>query len=154
MKKVILALSMLTIAFSACKKDDNKDVSAEGKLTKENWKLAKVVLSFPPPIGETDFYANLQACEQDNLTLFVKGGSITLDEGATKCDPADAQTVPNSGTWALNTNDTKLSMDITFGGQELKGNFNIVALTDQALSLSLDSTTIVGKTNIMVGFTR
>lgn len=144
---------MLTIAFTACKKDDKTDNSPSGKLTKDQWKLAKVVVTIPL-IGESDVYATLQPCEKDNNTLFVKDGSITLDEGATKCNSGDPQTVPNSGTWALNANDTKLNLDIKVGGNPFKGNFNIVSLTDNNLTLSLDTATIAGNTNVMVGFAK
>ena len=47
-------------------------------------------------------------CTKDDLVTFNANGTITDDEGPTKCDPDDPQTTTD-GTWTL-TDNTKLTI--------------------------------------------
>lgn len=106
----LFLLVALTMAFGACKKDDDKSNSE--KLVDKNWNL--VSLTSDPAINFggvsiTDLYAQLDACNKDDLTIFKTGGTVNYDEGATKCDPSDPQTT--TGIWLLNSDQTIITID-------------------------------------------
>jgi Lipocalin-like domain len=122
--KIVKHLSLLAfvaITTFACKKDeavvDNTTLITTGK-----WKQ----------ISETtagvDTYASFLACEKDNTLAFATTGTATFDEGATKCDPADAQT--ETATWAFSGTDKK-TVVLTQGGFGIT--FTINELTTTSL---------------------
>ena len=57
---------------------------------------------------ETNVYAIMDQCIKDDHTTFMADGSAELDEGATKCDPGDPQTI--SLTWSINQDETQLEV--------------------------------------------
>lgn len=108
--KIVKHLSLLAfvaITTFACKKDavvvtDNTTLITTGK-----WKQTAETTA------GVDTYASFLACEKDNTMAFAATGTATLDEGATKCDPADAQT--ETATWAFSGTDKK-TLVLTQGG--------------------------------------
>jgi hypothetical protein len=88
-------------------------------------------------VAGTDISALLDACDKDNTVTFVSNGTGTADEGPTKCNSADPQTV--SFTWTFGNNETTLqaSAPLFPGGN---GAFTIVTLTDTQLIVSQDIT--------------
>ena len=110
MKKTIsIATLFFIILLAACNKKD-KAVSKTELLTSGTWKLTAVV-SDNDGNGtyETDDFATFSACFTDNIWSFGTSSVATLDEGPTKCDPADPQTEP--GTWQLTQNETYLKIN-------------------------------------------
>jgi hypothetical protein len=111
MKKFSLLLifsALILVAFS-CKKD--KSESNTDKLTGKYWIATAITIDPAINLGGTqisDWYAQMDACEKDNLQKFDKNGIYTFDEGASKCDVADPQTT--TGTWAFNTDETVISV--------------------------------------------
>ena len=107
--KILKSLSLLAfvaITTFACKKDavvvDNTALLTTGK-----WKLTAETTA------GADTYKDYVACEKDNTWAFAAAtGVATLDEGATKCDPTDAQS--ETGTWAFAGTDKK-SVILTVG---------------------------------------
>jgi hypothetical protein len=113
---MIAALAFLTV--SSCKKEDEKTTtptkSKTELLTAKAWKMTAMTINpgiTPVPGGPTitDLFSFLDACEKDNTEKYNTGGTGVTDEGATKCDPADPQTV--NFTWAFASNETKLVFD-------------------------------------------
>lgn len=95
---------------TACKKDDNKPSNTQ-LLTERPWKLT--ALTSDPAIdwfgaSVTNVYAQLPACVKDDISVFKTNGIVNFDEGTSKCDPNDPQTV--SGLWTFNTDETILSV--------------------------------------------
>jgi hypothetical protein len=76
-----------------------------------------------------DVYAQLQACEKDNIVKVQSNGTYTIDEGATKCNAADPQ-IAETGNWTFSNNETKL----TFMGET----FDIISLSATTLTLKQD----------------
>ncbi|MEO8147023.1 MAG: lipocalin family protein [Bacteroidia bacterium] len=106
MTKLILSVvAVAAITFSGCKKDKESNTD---KLTDKNWKMT--ALTVDPPLGGilTDVYAQIQACTQDDLTIFKDDHSVNFDEGASKCDAADPQTT--TGSWAYNSDETVVTV--------------------------------------------
>ncbi|MCY7310903.1 MAG: hypothetical protein LH619_09000, partial [Chitinophagaceae bacterium] len=78
----------------------------------------------------------IPACQKDNITSFIAGGSGSGDEGATKCNAADPQTV--SFTWSFQSGETMLttSSPLIPGGTSGSSTSTIVSLTETQLVLS------------------
>ena len=130
-KTIIACLAIATVTFSGCKKD--KDDSNTDKLTDKNWKVTALTVDPPLNVGGTlvsNVYSQIPACNQNDLTIFKDNGSVTFDEGVTKCDPADPQST--QGTWTWNTNETILS--ITNDGDT--DSYNVSSLSNDAMVAS------------------
>jgi hypothetical protein len=140
MKKIILAVSVLTIAFAACKKD--KTVSAFDHLTTGTWKVSETYLAKDTTVLIDYYVAQMQDCAKDNSYTFNADYSITSDEGATKCDTSVAQKTTD-GTWALADNDKTFSIKnskiLPLSGDV---NMSIVSLDDTYLKLTKDTTIV------------
>jgi len=106
------------IIVTSCKKD-KKDPDPEPtpapapvpetntqKLTGKNFKLTALTVN-PAFFGITDIYAQMSDCDKDDIYRFEVGGVYKEDEGGTKCNSNDPQTV--TGTWTWNTNETVLT---------------------------------------------
>ena len=104
------------IFMSSCSKDEDSPEEVAKTtteyLTAGNWKTTAMTISPGLNFGGveiTDFYAQFEACEKDDLTKFNTDGTITDDEGATKCDPNDPQTT-NDGTWVLSADNSSVTI--------------------------------------------
>jgi len=107
---MLLFVTLLT--FTACKKDEDSPKTAKDYLTAGFWKMTAGTIDPGIDFGGTvitDFYAFLDACEKDDLTRFNADGTITDDEGATKCDPDDPQTTTD-GSWVLSADNKTVTM--------------------------------------------
>lgn len=110
----ILALAMV-FSISACNKDDDENNDAKTNadyLTSGTWRITAMNIDPPLDMGGgiiiDDFFNFMDNCTKDDLVTFNTNGTITDDEGPTKCDPDDPQTT-NDGTWTL-TENTKLTI--------------------------------------------
>lgn len=110
MKKIIRTACIVMASaaiFSSCKKDDDK--SRTELITSGPWRLEKAQERINGGAWDDVTADNFDACDLDNRFTFSSGGVITLDEGATKCDPADPQT--QTGAWNFVNNEEDLNMD-------------------------------------------
>lgn len=114
MKTIIFKLLplMVVLAMASCKKDD--PTTTELLIDSDGWIL--VSMTVDPPIVDpitgtsiTDFYAQMDACDKDDITIFQDNGTYITDEGATKCDPNDPQT--ETGTWVLSADEKTITID-------------------------------------------
>lgn len=131
MKKILIIafISTMMLGMAACTKSDDTTTTptttAPTKadlLTAKKWKLTAFT------VNGSDFYATMDACDQDDLRIFKVGGIYNADNGPTKCDPADDQIFVIS-TWALSDNDTKLTFD--------SDTFTINELTATSMKLTI-----------------
>ena len=112
MKKVFLFTAIWIGLFSiGCNKDDD-DTAASKKdlLIAGSWKLTAVV-SDDDGDGtyETNDFIQFSDCYTDNYYTFKTNGELEMNEGATKCDPADPQT--DTANWQLTNNETTLVIE-------------------------------------------
>lgn len=132
---IVIILAFVIGASVSCKKDDDSDPSKTDQLTGKNFRVTAMVIN-PAVVVEgiefSDFYAFMDACTKDDITVFKTDGTVTFDEGATKCDAGDPQTT--SGTWEFQDNETKLKV-VSDGETEI---FNIIELTSSKLKISYD----------------
>ncbi len=85
----------------------------------------------------TDVYARMQGCARDGFITFNANGTFSDNEGPTKCDNTNPQSV--TGTWSLNANRTLLTMQ--WGKDTIPIVFTVGALTPTTLKLSDDKDT-------------
>lgn len=106
-------MSLVVIFISSCSKDEDSPAdnlkTATEYLTAGNWKMTALTVN-PSTGGISDIFGQMPVCNTDDLTKFYSNGTITDDEGATKCDPDDPQ-ITNDGTWVLSEDNTILTMD-------------------------------------------
>ncbi len=137
MKKIIFFVLISGIAFASCKKKDKTppapsktEIVQEGK-----WKLTSANFN-----GIYDLVNDFEACQKDNFYLFNTNKTITVDEGATKCDPSTPQNATD-GMWELQSNDTKIVISgssITAGLGSLSG--DIIEISNTKLQFKKDTT--------------
>lgn len=121
----LLYITVFILSLTACKKTDDSSqpnttpqATKKELLTAKAWKYAAWTVT--PPIKDTagvlvsDVLHYKPACEQDDIIIFYANGNVSFDQGATQCDPSQPQSSLN--TWALITNDTKISI----GGNEYR----------------------------------
>lgn len=149
-----LAFVGSSLFFTNCKKDE-KDPEPEPtptpvvetntqKLTGKNFKMTAATIE-PAIFGVTDFYAQMQDCEKDNLLRFDTPNIYKEDEGAAKCATNDPQTT--TGTWVWNTDETILT---TTTGSE-STSFNII--TNDGTTLKVKTTENIQGTNYVITLT-
>lgn len=123
------------IIAAGCSKEKSKGENKTDTISQSSWKYQSATVDqdnngtgdFPVPPG------TFQTCETDNLITFKKDGTGTIDEGPTKCNAADPQTI--SFTWNFSSNETVLNINTPLLAG-VGGDFKIIALTDTQLVLS------------------
>jgi hypothetical protein len=129
MKKLaftLAALAMISTSFTSCKEDEK---SLEEVIVSGDWRISVAeVDTNTDGVWEND----LDACISDDVYTLQSGGALTIDEGATKCDPADPQT--RTGSWALTTGSVNI-ITLTENGLGLP--FTVTSYTDNTINLSI-----------------
>lgn len=136
MKKIGTLMSVLAslCLVLSCSKKDDPVASSDVLINSKGWKITSQTVS-PQIQGTSDYFSLTPDCVKDDILKFQSNGTYTEDEGATKCDASDPQTV-DQGTWALSSD--KKSLTITTDNQP-----EVITLT------TLTATKIVG-TNTQV----
>jgi hypothetical protein len=124
-----IALFVLATAFATtgCDKDDPK---TNADLIIGNWKTTAATVSPELPFIGSDIFAQYDPCDKDDIAIFEPNGVFKSDEGATKCDPNDPQTL--TGTYAFNPDQTVLTVNDGVDPQS----YNIVELTESTMRAS------------------
>jgi hypothetical protein len=132
MKRTFYALALLMLSM-ACKKDS----PSAAQMLSRAWIETDVTLSAN---GATQsVFSQQKVCETDDIYTFAANGSITITEGATKCNSSDPD-IKGIGTWTLESNNTKLAINDNVNGAQT---FNVEKLSSTQLVLS-DTATISG----------
>jgi hypothetical protein len=136
----LLALAAASLLATACKKDAETPKPAapttEQLLSAHTWRMT--ALTADPGVqltsgGKvTNIYPFIDDCTTDDTQQFVAGGQFKADEGASKCNPADAQTV--TGTWATAKTGNDTNLTITVSGNTL--HLKVLELSDAVLKMS------------------
>jgi hypothetical protein len=139
---IITVTLLATALLDSCSKssDDSTPKTKTELLTQASWKFSTAT------VGGFDVSGQLQTCQKDNLYFFAAAGTGTLDEGSTKCNSSDPQTIPF--TWNFETNETILNVStvlISGGGNK----FTIVSLSETQLVVS-QNITILGSSQTAV----
>lgn len=91
-KTCLIVILCIFVAFG-CKKEDQPTLTEN--LSKSSWRKTQILISADSVAPDT--IPNIEvlsgACKADNIWSFdASNNTFTLDEGATKCNPSDAQT--------------------------------------------------------------
>jgi hypothetical protein len=124
-------LLVVSVLMVRCSDDDEQKSPAE--LIVGIWSLTGDAVSPPIDLGGgpiSDFYPFYEPCEKDDVVIVNAGNTGEYNEGATKCDPGDDQSIPF--TWALTNNNTVLVVD--------GYSFTIVQLDETTLKLQIKET--------------
>src|SRR5437762_148004 len=129
-KLILCVIAIGAITISGCKKDKESNTD---KLTDKNWKLTASTVNPPINLGGpdiTDWYAQMDACDQDDLTIFKDNGIVNFDTSTDHCIAGEAQTT--SGTWAFNTDETVVTVTEPSGVRS----FTLVSLSGSEMKVT------------------
>jgi len=147
MKNHLMKLTLLLLVpalFFGCKKSKNDTPKTKTDLiTQASWKFDNAT------VGGFDVSSFLQTCQKDNTITLAANGSGVVDEGATKCNASDPQTVNFSWNFASNETVLHVSTILFTGGSS---DFNIVTLTETQLVVSQNITVSGTTQNAVVTF--
>ncbi len=135
----ILAFSLLLITAVSCSKSDSPaPVAPKSKtilLTQNSWKVLSVGLDANKDgTAESDVTVLVQACKLDNVYTFKTDGTGSADEGTTKCNSTDPQSV--AFTWVFKSSETILSGNFGL----INGDATIISMDDTKLVVGYDDT--------------
>lgn len=129
-----MAICAAIVLVASCSKKTETKKTNTDYLTQSVWKYDTAALDLNMD-GTMDFALPpgvLEDCYKDNTITFQAGGTGTVDDGATKCNPGDPQTTAFS--WTFQSNETVLN----FPNQifpNFDGDVTIKTLTDTKLTL-------------------
>ena len=140
MKKTILALSMLSLVFVSCKKDDKDEPVTP---TKENltgtYKMTAMTWAGANVFNNSNESANLvQPCERDDLYTLKSDLTAERTDAGTQCSPATTGT----GTWDF-TNGNTLTVELPttdIGGTIKSWNGSTLVVEDNSLGFAISVT--------------
>lgn len=137
----IIAIAAIAL-FASCDKtketvDNNNNNTPKAKTKTEllaagKWQLTGLTESYKmngQEISE-DYFNEMDACEKDNFILFSTDGKAVFDEGATKCEASDDQTM--TATWVFYDGEKQLIIDEGTRPDTV----NLAELTESVLKLS------------------
>jgi hypothetical protein len=139
MKKVIFLSSVAMALFTiGCSKDNDDDDNGPSErmqlITSAAWKYDNAQIdingdengdqALPPGL--------LEDCDKDNIITFNSDSTGTIDEGPTKCDVSNPQTVPI--TWEFKDNEKVINIPENIFGS-FSGDAKIKTLTATKLTL-------------------
>lgn len=103
----VIIIAFIVCLFACKKKDSDKPLTKADFLTTGSWKLVAVVSDEDgDAVYETNTFADFETCYTDNIWTFHSNGTLTMDEGNSKCDVNDPQS--NETDWKLTNNETTL----------------------------------------------
>ncbi len=97
---------LLLVVFAACKKSKTVVKTKADLLTQKSWKLAAVRNKPENGVWE-EVYPFMDSCRRDNILNFNNSAFYSIDEGLSKCFPADSQILV-WGSWAFANNETQI----------------------------------------------
>jgi hypothetical protein len=105
---IVLLLLFFSIFFTvSCKKEKTKTEL----LTDKTWLTTAITVEPGIATGGapiTDLLAQYEPCVRDNVFQFTLDKKYSVEEGTTKCNPSDAQSL-ETGTWFLDSSETLLT---------------------------------------------
>jgi hypothetical protein len=138
--KLFAIAILFTVIILSCKKKNSDSSGGANKitlLTQSSWQFNNAGTDADKNRTiDQDLSSFISACLKDNTIIFSSGGSGTVNEGASKCDPNDPQTIPL--TWSFANNETVINIS----GNAIAGKggqYKIATLTDTQLSLWKDT---------------
>ena len=141
MKKHLYLFVIIAAAFLISCEEEALPKTKTQLLTQTSWKFSAAT------VNGSDASGYLQACQKDNIYTFAAAGTGTMDEGASKCNSGDPQSVPF--TWNFASSETILHISTPlFSGS---GNdFTLTSLTETELKVTFPYTPPIGPSVMIV----
>ena len=155
MKKHVLILAFIALLFGSCAKETvyvepEKSIGLVGT----KW-IITAQTDFIEPLGQPghleDVFASWTPCERDDVQSFAAGGIYLVEEGSSKCDPSNPQTV-ETGTWKLS--EDKKTLTMTEQVSNITISFDVLQLDDKTMKLSFTYTFFNVKTTNTTTFAK
>ncbi len=143
--------SALLVLAASCSKNDSTPEDKTKVITTGTWKYDRSGMDFNlDGVAESDLPPGyLQSCDTDNLLTFNADSTGVVDEGLTKCDAADPQTV--NFTWSFNADKTVINFP-TAVISNVSGDVTVKKLTSTELDLQKQMTYMGTNVNIIIEF--
>jgi hypothetical protein len=138
MKKVVFLSSVAMALFTiGCSKDNDGNDGASERMqliTSAAWKYDNAQIDYDKNgTGDMALPAGLlEDCDKDNIITFKSDGTGTIDEGATKCDVGNPQSV--NITWEFKDDAKVINIPQNIFGN-ISGDAQIKTLTSTKLTL-------------------
>lgn len=130
--------AFLLSSFAACKKNSDSIVLTKTELlTRAPWKMIKAESKTGTAGAWIDNTGSYAACEKDDNFVFYTTGNYELNEGLTKCAPADPQ-IYETGTWTFINSETELKTSSTGSPGYIRAILN--ELTENSLIVTSSDT--------------
>ena len=116
MKNAFFALlAFVALTVTSCGKDDTPapQKTKTELLTTGTWKFSSATANGADITNQNPPF---EPCKKDNILSFTSTGSGNINEGATKCNPADATDTPFTWNWASNETILHISTPLFTGG--------------------------------------
>jgi hypothetical protein len=152
-----IGILLFSQVFTSCQKKSDPDPVQATKtdlISKSSWKYDNAGVDFNKD-GTIDQPLSALApgavatCQTDNILTFKSNNEGTVDEGATKCNAADATTTNFNWNFADNETNLNISNNVF---SIMNGKSKIVTLTETAFSLSRDTTVVGSNVALVVTF--
>jgi len=132
MKKMILALTVFTVVFTSCKKDNKNEPVTP---TKENLTGTYKLTAFTMTSGTStlDLFLMMDACDKDDSYKLNADNSYTIKDDGVVCAPSNDYT---GGSWSL-VNSTTININGEVGTiKSWNGKTLVVEGTDSGMIYS------------------
>ncbi len=152
LKLLALFLMLSSLAFTGCSDDDDAPApSREQLLVAKNWVLTAITVNpalFNPQTQTemSDLFPLFPLCKRDDFTNYMSNGTYIVEEGASKCDPNDPNTVEN-GTYTWNSDKSVIIHNQAQG----QGSYEYIVKTLNSDQLIVEQVTV--EDNIVYTFT-
>mgnify|MGYP000019278394 CR=1 FL=1 len=102
MKKLSILSLLALLILGSCKKDTPTSATCTYNTASVigTYKTTSFLYKADAATPEVDLFPSYPDCEKDDLLTFNSNGTYTVSEGATSCNPTNA----DSGTWSVSGN--------------------------------------------------
>ena len=107
--KGIILFALAAFAFASCKESTDDETPAAKTKTKTELITSGSWITTDMLYNGSSIWGLAEACSKDDFNTFKTNGTVIIDEGATKCDPADPQTTP--ANWSFSSDEKKVTFD-------------------------------------------
>jgi hypothetical protein len=112
MKKYFLLALSLVLIFTACNKTPTPQTPGKADILRTGkWKISSgtFIIRLPNGLDTTlDYMKFMSKCHQDDYIVFDSGMNAAIYNGATKCNPSEADHIPF--LWKLTNNDNYMDL--------------------------------------------